>query len=155
MKSLAIAALLSLPAFASFIQPTEGDYASPKTIALPSKTTPELCHAGGGFWSRGGCYFTTSDDASVHKTSAGYEVTVSTVGTNGLTCHFQSQGRPQVDGTLIATLATAVGPCEVSIRYEETNWISVKSVGACDALCESEGLSLDIAHAKRVDISGP
>ncbi len=156
-KFAAIVLALSTAAFASNtgIDPYEGDFTSPKTVSLPSMTTRSSCEAVGAYWRSDACYFNTSDDVSVYRGQEGYDIAVSTVGLDSQSCRFESTGSLQNDGTMLASLATAVGPCDVTLKYAGDNWISVRSSGACHSLCENESLSLDIKRAKRVDILGP
>lgn len=146
---------VAFPALAESNDMHEGDFTATKTVSLPSYQTRTTCKEAGGTWKREACYFNTSDDVSVVRSESGYDVSVSTVGIDAKSCHFDSSGTLQENGTLLASVATIVGPCDVEIRYSGTDWVSVKSTGACNSLCENESLSLDILRAKRVDILGP
>lgn len=156
-SALAFTAILAVPVIAasSFLDTKEGDFTSTKTVALPSLKDRAACQAADGTWRAGGCYFNTSDDVSIYAGSHGYDVTVSTVGTDAHSCRFEGVGVAQDDGTMLASVATAIGACEITIRYAGTDWISVKSAGTCRSLCENDTVSLDILRAKRVDILGP
>lgn len=157
MKTLFALTMFVAPVVAAtaLLDPLDGDFTAPKTVALPSMKSKSACSSAGGEWVRNACYFTTSDDVSVFRDDQGYDVIVSTVGADAKSCSFQSKGELRDDGTLHSTLATAVGPCELQINYAGDDWITVRSSGSCNSLCESDDVSLDIARARRVDNTGP
>jgi hypothetical protein len=157
MKSLiTIALITSSSALAlSFLDSHEGDFTSPKTIALPSLKDRSSCQAADGYWKNNACFFNTSDDVSVYRAQDGYDVTVSTVGNDSSSCRFEGVGSTKDDGSIVTSVPTALGPCEMTLRYSGADWVSARSVGACHTLCENDSVSLDIIRAKRVEISGP
>lgn len=117
------------------------------------------CENDMGKWDpSAGCVFEVEDLVEVDGVGEGYQVRVSTVGTNADVCDFQGAGWLNDAGQIVATEQTEEWDedkgqlvpvtCELTVFYGDENTVSTRDNGKCRSLCGMRA-SLEVTGATR------